>query len=124
MRRAEYILLIVVIAIAGIMLYGNNKSKQLNAVIAEKQHQIDSIQKVTDSLVVSNDSIKIELDYLNIVRDSLTAEVSKKKVKVVEYKKKKHEKISQVIYGKDSVILDILSNYEYKQLLAKSKANR
>ena len=124
MRRAEYILLIVVIAIAGIMLYGNNKSKQLNAVIAEKQHQIDSIQKVTDSLVVSNDSIKIELDYLNIVRDSLTAEVSKKKVKVVEYKKKKHEKISQVIYGKDSVILDILSNYEYQQLLAKSKANR
>ena len=124
--KITHILIVALVALSAALFFSGSKSNETELYLAidKAKAEMDSLNVVNKGLTESNDELNKEIICLGLEKEEVIKKLNDKEVKIEEVKDKKHGKIEQIIYGKDSTIIDILSNYEYKQLLAKSKTDR
>ena len=124
--KITHILIGIIIALLITLFFSGNPddTTQLYLAIDKAKAEMDSLNVVNKGLTESNDELNKEIICLGLEKEEVIKKLNDKEIKIEEVKDKKHGKIEQIIYGKDSTIIDILSNYEYKQLLTKSKTDR
>jgi hypothetical protein len=114
MNKVAILITVVLTVVLGFLALNHKKIVELEHEIADKQLEIDSIQKVSEGIIRLNDSLICEVEKIAYIKDSILKTIEGKEVKVVEHKELRDEN-SRVIYSSaDSSITRFLTEHEFE----------